>query len=478
MKRVLAIFALFFLPPILSATTTIMGKMQTLGTGNANSGSFMRFWLRGCGGNQPRINGTALIAPTQGGVYYFDIAADSGGNINGTLYSTRDVTGLLGGDIECGGSETSVWYGMQAFTAGKGGPEVPIAAKNTAVLDISNITPITTNPVIVAPTGDSTYARLDAGNQPFTGMVTAPLLNAGTGFRINNLAPSGHFPRGNGTNYIDGTIGFSDLSGSLTCPQMPALTGGDTTSSAGSCVTITPKVDGVSYPSAPSTDTVPVVTAPNTVTYEAVPNASLQNSSTTVNGSACALGGTCTTSTIFCAIVSKTSNYTLGSSDCTIQASTAGGAFTLTIPHAVSGQLWTITRTDASANKLAIAGDSGNVNGQTQLTVPPDATFKCYADGANSWCTGTQAGTTEWGSIAGCVASSGPCTVTLTWPTPFADATYQAICTPVGPETGNPQGAFFYISSQTASQLVIGTDNVGTTHPGGYTSFNCMGHHS
>ena len=180
--------ALAFVCP-LHATTTVTGKMQNLGTGNVTSAAFMRFWLRGCAGNQPRINGTSLIAPTLGGVYYFDIAADSSGNISGTLYSTRDSTGLLGGDIECGGSTTAVWYGMQAFQGGRGGPEIPVHAKNGVSLDITNVTPITTNPVATAPTGDSTYLRLDAGNVPVTGKLTVN--HAGgvdvTAGNINNI---------------------------------------------------------------------------------------------------------------------------------------------------------------------------------------------------------------------------------------------------------------------------------------------------
>jgi len=42
-------------------------------------------------------------------------------------------------------------------------------------------------------------------------------------------------------------------------------------------------VDGVSYPASPSTNTVPVVTGANTITYETVPNAALTNSSITLN---------------------------------------------------------------------------------------------------------------------------------------------------------------------------------------------------
>jgi hypothetical protein len=85
---------------------------------------------------------------------------------------------------------------------------------------------------------------------------------------------------------------FSNLSGSAACGQLPSLTG-DTTSSAGSCGTTTGKVNGVSYPSSPAANTVPVVTATNTVTYEAVPNSALANSSVTINGTNCTLGAAC-----------------------------------------------------------------------------------------------------------------------------------------------------------------------------------------
>ncbi len=58
------------------------------------------------------------------------------------------------------------------------------------------------------------------------------------------------------------------------------------------------KVNGVSYGPTPSTNTVPVVTASNTVTYEQVPNAALANSSTSVNGQTCTLGGSCTVTAV------------------------------------------------------------------------------------------------------------------------------------------------------------------------------------
>ena len=53
--------------------------------------------------------------------------------------------------------------------------------------------------------------------------------------------------------------------------MMPALTG-DVVSAATSTTTTVAKVNGVSYPAAPSTHSVPVTTAANTETYKVIPD--------------------------------------------------------------------------------------------------------------------------------------------------------------------------------------------------------------
>jgi hypothetical protein len=63
------------------------------------------------------------------------------------------------------------------FYAGKGGPETPIVARNGDTFDISNITPITTNPVVTAPTGDTTYER-DWAAEHWLGLLRAARLQA------------------------------------------------------------------------------------------------------------------------------------------------------------------------------------------------------------------------------------------------------------------------------------------------------------
>lgn len=69
-------------------------------------------------------------------------------------------------------------------------------------------------------------------------------------------------------------------------PAFFPISGDSSMTSTGVMVNLA--VHGVTYPSSPSTNTVPVVTSSNVVTYEAVPNAALANSSVTING----VGGT------------------------------------------------------------------------------------------------------------------------------------------------------------------------------------------
>jgi hypothetical protein len=168
--------ALVFVSATASATTTIKGNVQNLGTGVVASGSFVRFYLRGCGGNQPRVNNTAIIAPTLGNVYYFDIVPKSDGSIptGTTLYSTRDATGTGNGDIECGGSLTSVWYGMQPYLNGKAGPETPVHAVSGATLDISTVIPITFTPVVTS-VGGLTQLTLPGSISGFTTLRAEPV---------------------------------------------------------------------------------------------------------------------------------------------------------------------------------------------------------------------------------------------------------------------------------------------------------------
>ena len=214
MRKYLALLFMLFAWPVL-ATTTVTGHIKDLSTNPVTSGTFVRFWLRGCAGNQPTVNGTAVIAPTSGGVYYFDFTPDGTGTISGTLYSTRDSTGNNGGDISCGGSTTSVWYGMQIWVNGKAGPEIPMHAKNGVTLDITNVTPISVTPVVTAPTGDNTYLRLDNTNGPAVNEALKPAASDAVQFvSVNGNDSNDGLSRGSAKASLSAALSSSSCSSS------------------------------------------------------------------------------------------------------------------------------------------------------------------------------------------------------------------------------------------------------------------------
>lgn len=113
--------------------------------------------------------------------------------------------------------------------------------------------------VVITPSGSSINLETSAGG--------------------GNVNTTGTPASGNLTKFSGATtITNGDLSGDVT--------------TSGTLATTVAKVNGVTYGTSPSTNTVPVVTGVNTVTYEAVPNAALANSSMTIAGHSISLGGT------------------------------------------------------------------------------------------------------------------------------------------------------------------------------------------
>ena len=69
---------------------------------------------------------------------------------------------------------------------------------------------------------------------------------------------------------------------------------------------------------------------------------------------------TMSTSGLYATIVTKTSAYTLTTTDFTVLGNASTGAFTLTLPTAVnaSGQIYTLKKVDSSANAVTISTTS------------------------------------------------------------------------------------------------------------------------
>lgn len=225
MKKILVLLLGLSLTGLrLSATTPVTGSLKDLSTGVVQKNAKVRLWLRGCGGNQPRVLGTALIGPTLGTSYYKEFLPDVNGLISGTVYSTRDAAGTGNGDVDCGGSKTAAWYGVQIFVNGVGGTEVPVHAKSGVTLDLTSVVPLSVTPVATAPTGDATYLRLDAGNSPVTG-ATAFNSNVTVGGTFG-VTGATTLSKLNNTIYADQQAGADACAKIVTSCGLLASTGG------------------------------------------------------------------------------------------------------------------------------------------------------------------------------------------------------------------------------------------------------------
>lgn len=117
------------------------------------------------------------------------------------------------------------------------------------------------------------------------------------------------------------------------------------------------------------------------------------------------------------ALVVKTGNYTLGANDSVVLGNASGGAFTFTLPTAAglaTGRVYTLKKTDSSANAIAIATTSSQtIDGAASLALSLSRQWQyvqVVSDGSN-WqvIDGTALLSTTAGDFqpSGAVASAG-----------------------------------------------------------------------
>jgi hypothetical protein len=178
-------------------------------------------------------------------------AAASGGN--GDITSLTGLTTAL----------TIIEGGTGATTVGGAKTNLGFASSG-ANSDITSLTGITT---ALAITEGGTGATTVGGAKTNLGFASSGAnsdITSLTGL-ITSL-PQTEGGTGSSSSATIGQVALSQTAGSYT---PTTLTGDTTISSTG--VTTTAKVNSVAYPAAPSTNTIPVITNTNTVTYETAP---------------------------------------------------------------------------------------------------------------------------------------------------------------------------------------------------------------
>ena len=293
-----------------NAGISVSGSPVALGGTVSVSNAGVLSNIAGTGISVSSATGNVIIANT--GVTSFN---SSTGAVTGVSSVTAGNAGILiGGTVA---NPTIANAGVLSFNGNVGNILAVFPANTTAVThqfftSYNALTGVFTQaqPSLADLTGtDSATSHLVYNNQAnaFTGgkQTLAP---SATGFASLNFPNSGVTPTtpapAIGDLWLttgDPHLQFQSAAGTTKSLAFTTDVGGGTVggdlSGTVSNATVA-KVNGVSYGPTPSTNTVPVVTASNTVTYEQVPNAALANSSTSVNGQTCTLGGSCTVTAV------------------------------------------------------------------------------------------------------------------------------------------------------------------------------------
>lgn len=243
----------------------------------------------------------------------------------------------------------------------------------------------TTSKTLTVPL-DATVSGTNTGDQTIsiTGDVTASGSTgalASTVGKINGVSLAG---LATGILKNATATGVPSIAVSGTDYQAPgsyitALTGDATASGPGSAAATVVKVNGVAYGTSPSTNTVPVVTGANTVTYQTVPNAALANSTITIGSTSTSLGGTSATIAGL-TLTAPVINGATSSGSTAINLSGNSGAFSS--PTGANSLGGAVTVNDATTPSITLPSGKTNtgfliINGKTSGSVkiiPVDAT--------------------------------------------------------------------------------------------------------
>lgn len=193
------------------------------------------------------------------------------GSITGTLSSQTDLQTALGGKApSTSGTSILKGNGSGGFSNAVSATDYAPATSGSAILkgngsggfssavSATDYAPATSGSALLKGNGAGGFSAAVA-NTDYPAVTHATRHQNGGADEVGTATPAAN------------AIPKAGAGGQLAAGWQPALTG-DVTTTAGSVATTAVKVNGVSYPSAPSTDSVPVITAANTALYKILPD--------------------------------------------------------------------------------------------------------------------------------------------------------------------------------------------------------------
>ena len=220
-------FAAFYQGNGTDAATFINTTVTFSGTGSGSGSTGLQYQLTG--GALPNFNSTTFPGATAGTVAPPSYVVSQNGQTLVGLSNTNS-----GASAQTGYSLASQNGSGGIFTVNSNWAGSAIFTNRTYVVSTSGMSGLVidaqgTNPIVFG-VNDVQVGQIQAGLQVGTTSRDATgVINAGIGFNVAGGAGSGHFLRGNGTNFVDATAACGDLSNSgagCTAATMTATVGG------------------------------------------------------------------------------------------------------------------------------------------------------------------------------------------------------------------------------------------------------------
>jgi hypothetical protein len=262
-----------------TGNSTIAGTLGSL-TGLNSSGAVTFSGIGGAGLVQSDSGGALSSgAVSRNSATYFSgsLSVANGGTGVGTFTSN----GLLFGNGTSNLQATTAGTAGQVLLANALGVPTFTSLSGDVTVNSSGVTAIGANKVtdvnlltgtfthitgvgaLTAGTIGSSFGTISTGNNITTSTtVQGAIVNATTGFQIAGAAANGAIMRGNGTNFVSGSLQNSDISG-LNLFTLQGSTGSSQTVSAGNTVTIAAGSNITTVGTATNTVTVNVSSAPS-----------------------------------------------------------------------------------------------------------------------------------------------------------------------------------------------------------------------